>query len=58
MAGIVANTSLTIEDALDLTVEQIEGIIEGMAANNSTEETDKLTDVDALRFLINSGGEL
>lgn len=61
MAGLVANTSMTPDDVLELTIEQVEGILDGFRRNNSTEETkssDRLEDADALKFLLANGGKL
>jgi hypothetical protein len=59
MAGLVANTSMTPDDVLELTIEQIEGILDGFRRNNSTEETsDRLEDAEALKFLISNGGKI
>lgn len=62
MAGLVSNTSMTPDNVLDLSVPQVEGILEGIQRLNSTDEskgtTNRLEDADALKFILSNGGNL
>lgn len=52
------------KDVNDLSIAQVEGLLEGMADNNNVEGYDgkssgssnKLEDSDALRYLLDNGG--
>ena len=62
MAALVSNTSMTPNDVLELSIPELEGILDGIAFNNSTENSgsspDRLEDAEVLKFLISNGGKL
>lgn len=57
-ASIVQNTSLTHEDVMNLTIPQLEYLLDGCEKNNKDNDNnsaDTLEGADAIQFLINSG---
>ena len=55
------HTSLTKNDINDLSLPEVEGILEGINTNNSTDEhgeSEKLSGASAVEFLMSNGGQI
>lgn len=64
-ASLTQNTSMKVSDIMELTVAQLEDLLDGLAVNNGVSESrssggspERLEDEDALRYILNNGGKL